>query len=87
MADEDAWKQQNKAVEENPMYKYVNLDKGGRLIDAYIEGGAKEVRKIILEEMQSYLYNGGKGKTMTKVECIRWQNMCTAKMDSVSFYL
>ena len=80
-ADPDsAWKLQNKEQKQNPLYKYINLQKGGRLVDVYVDQGEHGLEKVIREEIEPFLYNGGKGKRVSKVEMIRWKNKQNAKM-------
>ena len=79
------WKQQNKQQDANVVYKYVNLQKGGKLVDAFNEEGSsgadlEAVRKIIRDEMETFMYNHGKGKLVSKVEFIKWKKKCNAAL-------
>ena len=75
------WKQQNKQQDANDVYKYVNLQKGGKLVDAYKEGNdAEAVRRIIKDELDSFMYNHGKGKLITKIDFIKWKKQCKADL-------
>ncbi|XP_063430515.1 transient receptor potential cation channel subfamily V member 5-like isoform X2 [Mytilus trossulus] len=76
---DSAWRQQNKEMARNPIYKFVNFSGGGRLIDAYKNGGVFAVEKIIKTEVVDYLYNNGQGKMLTTLDHIKWQRRCIAK--------
>ena len=80
-ADPDsAWKQQNKEMEHNPVFKYVNFAGGGKLIDAYKKGGEAAVEEIAKTELQPFLFNNGNGSWIKKVDFIKWQQKCLAKI-------
>lgn len=71
--DED-WKQQNKQMVENPAFKFVNLAKGGTLIDAYSHDGPQKVDEIARNEMSSFFYDrDGRGHLITEAEFIKWR--------------
>ncbi|KAL4226497.1 hypothetical protein ACF0H5_014482 [Mactra antiquata] len=70
---DSAWQEQNKEVERNPMYKFADLNRGGKLVEAYRKGGVVSVQEIARKEILPYLYNEGKGKTMEKIDYIKWQ--------------
>ncbi|XP_046356888.2 transient receptor potential cation channel subfamily V member 6-like [Haliotis rufescens] len=76
---DSAWKQQNEESEENPMYKYITLNNKGTLIAAYNEGGPELVEEIARREIEPYLYNGGKGAMISKLEYIKWCRRRLAK--------
>ncbi|XP_070193087.1 transient receptor potential cation channel subfamily V member 6-like [Littorina saxatilis] len=76
---DSAWKLQNKEMAENPMYKFADLARGGRLVKAYVDHGPDRVKEIARTEMVHYLYNGGKGDTISKVDYVRWCAMMRAK--------
>lgn len=76
---DSAWRQQNKEIERNPIYKYVNFSGGGKLIDAYKNGGVFAVEKIIKTEIADFLYDNGQGRTFTELDHIKWQRRCAAK--------
>jgi hypothetical protein len=79
-ADPDsAWKQQNKEIATNPVYKFVDFAGGGKLIEAYKTGGAAAVRKIAKTEILPYLYNDGNGAMLSKLDYIKWQCRMQAK--------
>lgn len=68
-----AWKLQNQGPKDNPVYRFVNFQKKGRLIEVYESQGAAAAESVIRDEMQCYLYDHGKGKLVTKIEYIRWK--------------
>lgn len=78
---DSAWKLQNKEQKENPVYKYINLQQQGRLVDVYRENGEEGVENLIHREIKRFLYNDGNGKIVSKVEYIRWKDQITAKMN------
>ncbi|XP_052231546.1 transient receptor potential cation channel subfamily V member 5-like isoform X2 [Dreissena polymorpha] len=69
---DSAWQEQNKEMERNPLYKFADLSRGGKLINAYRKGGVVAVQEIARKEIAPYLYNGGKGAHVTKLEYIKW---------------
>lgn len=69
---DSAWQEQNKEVERNPMYKFADLNRGGKLVEAYRTGGVVAVQEIARREIGPYLYNGGKGKIVEKIDYIKW---------------
>ncbi|KAH9507473.1 hypothetical protein Btru_058187 [Bulinus truncatus] len=70
---DDAWKQQNIEMPENPVYKFANLAKGGSLIDAYNEFGIQKVQEIARNEMSKFLYHpDGKKHTISLEEQKLW---------------
>lgn len=75
---DSAWKQQNKEQERNPMYQYVNLNGGSKLVDAYNDGGVQAVEKIAKKELPAFLYNDGDGAVISKLDYIKWQRRCEA---------
>lgn len=83
------WKEQNKASNENPMYQFAHLEKGGRLISAYEQDdqqkGREAVIKMAREEIISYLYEDGGGSLVTDVVHRQWLMGCLKK--NVSNYL
>ena len=87
MDPDSAWKLQNKEMAENPMYKFADLGRGGRLVKDYESHGPDRVKEIARTEMVHYLYNGGKGGTISKLDYIRWCEVMKAKaMVSHSFH-
>ncbi|CAG0914329.1 unnamed protein product [Notodromas monacha] len=64
------------------LYKLANYLGGGELLDAYNIGGPKEVEKLIEEQFGIFLYNNGKGKTITKTDYFKW--FCRGRGSSVS---
>lgn len=80
LADPDRlWKLENAEIEENALYKYLNNQNGGKLIDCYTEAGEEAVEKMLSSEIEPFLYNGGKGKVLTKLEFVQWRNRSSAK--------
>lgn len=79
-----AWKEQNKAQERNPIFKLVNLSKGGKLIEAYKTGGSAAVEKIAKTELAQFLYNDGNGHNVTVADYVRWQRQSSS---GVSIYI
>ncbi|XP_045165814.2 transient receptor potential cation channel subfamily V member 5-like isoform X2 [Mercenaria mercenaria] len=69
---DSAWQEQNREVERNPMYKFADLNRGGKLVEAYRKGGVVAVQEIARREIGPYLYNGGKGKTVERIDYIKW---------------
>ena len=69
---DSAWQAQNKEMERNPAYKFADLNKGGKLIEAYRRTGVVAVQEIARNEIQPYLYNGGKGGVITKLDYVKW---------------
>ena len=79
-ADPDsAWQEQNKEMERNPAYKFADLNRGGKLIEAYRKKGVTAVQEIARNEIQPFLYNGGKGDVITKLDYIKWKRRTEAK--------
>ncbi|XP_013388391.1 transient receptor potential cation channel subfamily V member 6 isoform X1 [Lingula anatina] len=84
---DSAWKQQNKEMQENPMYKFINLGtRGGTLIDEYLkhnkknESDPKAFEDHLEQEIEHYLCNKGAGRKVSLVEWVRWCDRCKAKM-------
>ena len=69
---DSAWQEQNKEIARNPLYKFADLQKGGKLVEAYRNGGVVAVQEIARREIEPYLYNGGKGQKITKLDYIKW---------------
>ncbi|XP_050413383.1 transient receptor potential cation channel subfamily V member 6 [Patella vulgata] len=79
---DSAWKAQNKAVKDNPIYKFVSIDKTGRLITEYKEEGRDKVIETIRKEIEPYyLYKNGGSSTITKLEYVKWFNKAEGKTD------
>ena len=86
---DSAWQEQNKEMERNPAYKFADLNKGGKLIEAYRKKGVVAVQEIARNEIQPYLYNGGKGGVITKLDYVKWTRKNQAKRtvrDTQSLY-
>lgn len=76
---DSAWQEQNKEMECNPLYKFADLNRGGKLIDAYRKSGTVAVQEIARREIQPYLYNNGKGANISKLDYIKWQRSVQAR--------
>lgn len=70
---DSAWKLQNEAQKKNPIYAFVNLQKQGKLIEVYDRDGPAAAEALIRNELQSFLYSGGKGQVITKLEYVKWK--------------
>lgn len=77
---ESAWKLQNKEQKTNPCYHFINLQKGGVLIDVFEQQGPLALEKVLQREVEPCLYNRGTGGIIRKVDNIRWQNQTNAKL-------
>ena len=73
------WKLQNKEMAENPMYKFADLARCGRLLRDYEDHGPDRVKEVARTEMVDYLYNGGKGGFITQLDYLRWCEVMKAK--------
>jgi len=47
-----------------PLYAYINLNKEGRLVDVYKDGGKQALEKVIRSEVKPFLYNDGRGRVV-----------------------
>ena len=70
---ESAWKLQNQEQKENATYRFINLQKQGRLVEVYTQQGPAACEAVIRSELQSFLYDSGKGKVITKTEYVKWK--------------
>ncbi|CAH1784043.1 unnamed protein product [Owenia fusiformis] len=70
---DNAWKAQNAEMMDNLVYHYVNLAGGGKLVDAYIEYGESAAVRMIVDEIEFYLYSHGKGYHIAKNDFARWK--------------
>jgi hypothetical protein len=77
---ESAWKLQNKEQTANPCYRFVNLQKGGLLVEVFEQQGVQALEKILQREVEPCLYNRGQGGIIKKVDNIRWKNQASAKL-------
>ncbi|XP_064632713.1 transient receptor potential cation channel subfamily V member 6-like isoform X2 [Lineus longissimus] len=82
--NDTAWKQQNKEAAENPMYQYMDLNRGGKLVEAYTDHGPDTAKQMIREEIVHFLYNRGKGEHLTKAKWVRWRSRLRARMEGNS---
>ena len=71
---------QTRELVDNPLYQYVNGQKGGRLMDLYIEERTAAVEQVIQNEIGAFLYNNGKGGLIRKIDFVRWKNDTEARM-------
>ncbi|XP_072025763.1 transient receptor potential cation channel subfamily V member 5-like [Amphiura filiformis] len=63
------WRRQNAAFDTNPMYQLIYLAGKGRLVEAYEKrANDAEFREEIRKAVPEFLYNGGEGKLITRVE-------------------
>ena len=68
------WRRQNAAFDTNPMYQLVYFAGKGRLVEAYEQrNNDAEFREEIRKTVPEFLYNGGKGKLITRVEFARFR--------------
>jgi len=65
-----AWQHQNNEQHHNVLYKYINLQRQGRLIDVYNGQGLDALNAIIRDELGVFLYNDGKGKLVGEAQSI-----------------
>ncbi|XP_059150513.1 transient receptor potential cation channel subfamily V member 5-like isoform X2 [Physella acuta] len=81
---DDAWKQQNKEMDENPAYRFANFGKGGVLIEAYNQYGPDRVREIARNEMSKFFYfEDGKKHCITREEFFSWQRKLHCRIAGV----
>ncbi|XP_033095746.1 transient receptor potential cation channel subfamily V member 5-like isoform X2 [Anneissia japonica] len=71
---ETEWRRQNKAYEQNSMYKLVYFCGKGSLIAKTKKHGAssKRMKKYVKMKVQEYLYKRGDGKELTKAEFAKY---------------
>jgi len=82
-----AWQRQNDEQQHNVLYRYVNLQRQGRLVEVYNTCGLEALKAVIRDELGAFLYNDGKGKVVTKAEIISWKRDHAANMNVRSFVL
>jgi len=74
-AGKDVIKQTQKSS--NELYKYVDLNGGGNLVDAFRRAQAtknfSEVEKLIEGFREKFLYNNGVGKDIEVRELVQWR--------------
>ena len=70
---DSAWKRQNQEQHDNPVYRYVNLQKQGRLVEVYQQHGAAAVETVVRQELQSFVYDAGRGRIVTNIEYLKWK--------------
>ena len=76
---DSAWKLQNKEMAENPIYRFADLARGGRLVKDYEQYGPDRVKEIARTEIVDDLYNRGEGATITQLDYLRWCEVMKAK--------
>ena len=77
---ENAWQRQNNEQQRNVLYKYINLQRQGRLIEVYNRRGLEALNAVIRDELGAFLYNDGKGKIVSKAEINGWKRGCAANV-------
>jgi len=55
------------------LYRLANYKKGGKLIEAFNQGGQPEVERLIREQFGVLMYADGKGQTINRAEYLRWK--------------
>ena len=74
-AGKDVIKQTQKSS--NELYKYVDLNGGGNLVEAYRRAQAtknfSEVEELIEGFREKFLYNEGAGKDIDVAELVQWR--------------
>ncbi|XP_076372921.1 transient receptor potential cation channel subfamily V member 5-like [Tachypleus tridentatus] len=55
------------------LYKLANYQKGGSLVDAYHQGGSREVEKIATQELPSFMYGNGEGAVLRHELYVQWR--------------
>jgi len=65
---DNAWQRQNNEQQNNALYKFINLQRQGRLVDVYNRQGYEALNAVILNEFGAFLYNDGKGKLVSTAE-------------------
>ena len=81
MDPDSAWKLQNQEQKENPVYRFVNLQKQGRLVEVYQNEGPSATEAVIRCELQPFLYDYGRGREITKVEYAKWKLSSMTKLN------
>ena len=71
---DNEWRRQNAAFDTNPMYQLIYLAGKGRLVEAYEKrANDAEFREELRKAVPEFLYNGGQGKLITRVEFARFR--------------
>ncbi|XP_022081163.1 transient receptor potential cation channel subfamily V member 6-like [Acanthaster planci] len=65
---ERQWKRQHEQYEKNPVYKLVHFAGRGRLVEEFYRLSEEDFREFLQRRVRPFLYNGGEGKSITKVE-------------------
>ena len=77
---DSAWKIQNREFQCHPLYRLVDMKDGGKLVNAFREGGKAKLIQMLKEEVEPLLYNRGKGGIITKIDFLRWKHNYHLKM-------
>ena len=75
---DNAWQRQNNEQQHNVLYKYINLQRQGRLVEVYGRDGLEALNAVIRDELGAFLYNDGEGKVVSKAEISGWKRECAA---------
>ncbi|PAA93433.1 hypothetical protein BOX15_Mlig006500g2 [Macrostomum lignano] len=67
---EQCWSHHGALIRSRPIYQLLDLQGGGRLVEAYESGGIAGARALILTEVAPFLYNGGAGREVSGAELI-----------------
>ena len=59
------------AQRKNLMYKYLNLQGGGKLIDGLRTKGVSHVHQVIVDELASFMYKNGAGTLVPTVNILK----------------
>ena len=79
-----AWKAQNREQQDNQLYRFINLKRGGELVRVYEKEGPAAFENFVRREIDPLLYHGGQGEKISRSEWIRFQAKCAARL-KVSF--
>ena len=78
---QSAWKVQNEEQNSNPCYRFINLQKGGLLVEVFEHQGPQALEETLQRKLEQCLYNHGAGGIIKKVDHIRWKNQASAKLN------
>ncbi|XP_038069043.1 transient receptor potential cation channel subfamily V member 6-like [Patiria miniata] len=65
---ERQWKRQHEQYEKNAVYKLVHFASRGRLMEEFHRLNEEDFKEFLQRRVRPFLYNGGEGKTISKVE-------------------
>ncbi|XP_023240167.1 transient receptor potential cation channel subfamily V member 6-like [Centruroides sculpturatus] len=60
---------------DNRLYKLIDYQKGGKLVDAYERGGSKEVECLAKKELKEYMCEDGEGMNLTYEYYNKWKHL------------